>query len=109
MTDEAGRLRRRVEEAKGTLVAAELLLKNFEAKCWHVWGETKFTPIIYPAYSQTAPHWHPGYGGREEDHQIYVPERREPRWTRICSICGKTEVTTSFEEKVVKTPVPKFG
>lgn len=106
MTPHAVAIREVLTRAQEQLRRAEAMVADLEALCVHLFEPPVANPIIHPAYRATSMGWHPGLG-REEDHQMYVAERREPRWSRTCSLCGRVEHTTEVTE--TKTIRPRFS
>lgn len=77
-------------------------LDALRAACRHEWGPIKYDPVIRPAYRD--PGDTPGTMGVDFRGPQYVPESRTDRWTRTCLLCDETEVTTSTEDHVIKSP-----
>jgi len=62
------------------------------------WGNTTYTPDVTPGYTTPGTM---GIGFRGPQH---FPRTEKKKWTRICTQCGKAEVTT----KTAPNPQPQF-
>jgi hypothetical protein len=85
-----------VDEVKARITA-------FENRCSHKWGDPVYTPDRTKGYM--AQNWMgPIRNGQPALPDVYVEPTEKPKWTRTCSICDKTEVTTKTTERVTHTP-----
>lgn len=92
MNEQFTKARKDAEEAEKR--AKDLLsqLQQQIRQCKHVWTDGKYDPIIHPGgYSPGDP---VGTMGVDWRGPSSWPERREPRWSRECTICGTKEYTT---------------
>jgi hypothetical protein len=102
MTPEASKIRDRLRRAEQELEAAKGAVAHLEATCSHTFTPPVRDDLVRPGYYDTPPWAHPGRG--PENHQVYVPEQRTPRWCRTCVACGKVQHTTQTDEHVTHTP-----
>jgi hypothetical protein len=103
MERETRQLIEKIKHHEEALKGLRCALERIQAKCDHNWLGPVFDPIIHPAYDE--PEWKQGSDYRPACH---VPERREPRWTRRCTKCGLTQITTESTEHVEKRLEPKW-
>lgn len=95
-------LRRDIAETAKRLDEMKNRLKRSERDCSHIWGDTKYTPEHHKGYRIEGDP--PGTMGVDRRLPMNVPAETAPKWTRICTVCDKTEVTTQTSDKVEKVP-----
>ena len=86
------KVRKEVEEANKKAKSLSLQLQNQVDQCKHLWMESKYDPIILPGGYSSGDRV--GTMGVDWVGPLSWSERREPRWSRECNICGKKEYTT---------------
>jgi hypothetical protein len=105
MNEEASKKRARLENASAEHEAARRAIDNLERTCQHDWDDVKDTSIYHKAY--TIPGDPPGTMGVDRQLPCHVSARTEPRWSRTCKKCGKTEHTTRTKDAPAKK-LPQF-
>jgi hypothetical protein len=105
MMDNARLTRQRVVDAAREHENAKAAVERMERDCEHnhnpsLFTPAKYDPIIHPAgYSAGDP---PGTMGIDRQLPCSWPGRREDRWTRECTRCGKVEHTQQSRDLPVK-------
>jgi hypothetical protein len=107
MTPEAKHARNALIDRERDFQNAKYVVENIQRTCKHEWLPVAFVPIIHKAYD--APDLYGHFTEGMPERIVHVPEKREPRWTRTCDLCGKVEETTASTEHTTTTQVPKFG
>lgn len=101
--------RKELEQAESAVMTAQdkvrfikIAIDTLERQCSHYWGETKYTPRIIPGgYDPGDP---PGTMGIDRRLPCSWPSEEIPKWTRVCTKCGKIEITERIAEEVKKIP-----
>ncbi len=97
-------LKRDVQKLESEVAVKKQKINSIISRCQHQWGPEINDPIIEKAYTIEGDP--PGWGGADHRFETYVPEKRTPRWSRTCKICGLQQYT--FNTTVTQTVKPKF-
>ncbi len=91
-----------IEDWERKLAAIKAKLAGIQRECHHKWSDPIDTAIVTEGY--TDPGDAPGTMGIDFRGPCYIPGTREQQWTRVCSVCGKTEATSQVTQKVSTSP-----
>lgn len=97
---EANRLRTLLNERENLYKNTKKALENIERQCEHNWSEPKQTTVQTTEFrngtmiKRGIDFWY--------ERVPYTVDK--PAWERICSYCGKKEVTTSTKSKTIQIP-----
>lgn len=101
MNFEITNLRVFIKENEVALANAKSRLETIERQCRHVWGETVKTTVSRIEMRSGAMVKH----GSDFWYDSVPHTVHDPAWERICSVCGKKEITQRTEDVVEKKPV----